>query len=191
MNAASPCPQDEHVTPYAMGELAPHKRAAFEAHLDGCRSCEAALRDLSPALEALAEGCAAPAPAQLGRALQRKIQALSMPGVHMQPGSDKGFLPTPHAGLTIKPLHVDHDAGRITFLLRLEAGHSYPAHRHKSHEECYVLEGSVNVGDVRMQAGDYIFADAGSDHLEHTTSEGCLLYFTAGLVDHPEMAALG
>lgn len=192
MSTQPTCPQNGSVSLYAMGELDAHQRAAFETHMDGCPACEEALSALSPALEALANGCATtPAPAHLHQALRRRIQAQDMPGVHLQMSNPAGFLPTPRKGLFIRPLHVDHANGRVTFLLRLEAGHSYPPHRHQSHEECFVLEGSVDVGDVHMQAGDYVFADAGSEHPEHVTREGCLLYFTAGLADHPEMAALG
>ena len=50
-------------------------------------------------------------------------------------------------GIFVKPLRRDPAAGRpVTFLLKFEAGASYPNHIHPAGEEVYVLEGEVRFG---------------------------------------------
>lgn len=89
------------------------------------------------------------------------------------------FRPTSYPGISIRLLHLNHQARRFTALLKMEPGARYPDHHHDSEEECLVLEGSLMVGDHRMEAGDYQFCEAHSDHVEQWSETGALLYLTA------------
>jgi len=46
-----------------------------------------------------------------------------------------------------------------------------------------VLEGVLNVGDLRMKAGDHQRAAAGSAHVVQSTDSGCLLFIVSSLRD--------
>jgi anti-sigma factor ChrR (cupin superfamily) len=67
-------------------------------------------------------------------------------------------------GAKVKMLHVDPVTGERTGLMRMEAGSVYPEHDHPGSEECFVLEGVVNIEGRDYRAGDYVIAYAGSRH---------------------------
>ena len=97
------------------------------------------------------------------------------PGFYTLPESDASWEATAIAGVSVRPLHVDHDNDRITMLVRTAAGTAYPPHRHGGDEECYVLEGDLVAGDEVLHAGDYQFAAEGSVHGVQSTERGCTL----------------
>lgn len=73
-----------------------------------------------------------------------------------------------------------HDDGAMrSFLLRLEPGARLPSHGHAAEEACVVLEGSAQLGDVEVRAGDFHLAPAGSVHGEVTSRTGALLFLRA------------
>ena len=73
-------------------------------------------------------------------------------------------------------------------LLHIEAGGYIPEHTHKGYELTLLLGGTIEDGDTRYQAGDFIWRDASHAHSPHTP-DGCLCYtvqdapvqFTKGL----------
>jgi quercetin dioxygenase-like cupin family protein len=67
------------------------------------------------------------------------------------------------------------DAESRSFLLRLQPGAVLPPHDHPLDEECYVLEGEVSFGDVRIGAGDYHLAPRGVPHGLVRSRRGALL----------------
>jgi anti-sigma factor ChrR (cupin superfamily) len=73
-----------------------------------------------------------------------------------------------------------------SYLLRMAAGMSVPAHDHATDEECLVLEGDVWLGDTHAFAGDYHFARRGIPHGVIHTDTGCLLFLNG---PKPEAAA--
>jgi len=67
-------------------------------------------------------------------------------------------------GITLKMLNVDPVSGERTGLVRIAPGSAFPAHDHPETEECFVLEGVVNIDGQDYQPGDYVIAHAGSRH---------------------------
>ena len=55
---------------------------------------------------------------------------------------------------------------------------TFPAHPHKTAEQCLVLEGSVTSGDVTAYAGDFVYMPAGSNHDSLYTEGGCTFLIT-------------
>jgi quercetin dioxygenase-like cupin family protein len=96
---------------------------------------------------------------------------------------EAGFQPLRVAGVSMRVLHRDDAAGYATVLVRMQPGAAYPAHRHGDDEECYVLEGDLQVGEDCMQAGDYQVARRGSVHPVQSTRSGCLLFLRSSLQD--------
>lgn len=69
-----------------------------------------------------------------------------------------------------------YDDGRMcTLLARMQSAAFLPPHVHATDEEVFVLEGSLFLGKVRMQAGDYQVACSGSSHGKVHSPEGCLV----------------
>lgn len=61
-------------------------------------------------------------------------------------------------------------------LVEIEPGGALPIHRHHEHEECVVLRGEAQLGDLTVRQGDYHVALAGSRHGRVSSTNGALLY---------------
>lgn len=80
------------------------------------------------------------------------------------------------------------EQGARASLLHIEAGGRIPEHTHQGYELTLLLAGNIQDGEVRYQAGDFIWRDASHFHSPHTP-DGCLCYtvldapvrFTRGL----------
>jgi anti-sigma factor ChrR (cupin superfamily) len=80
-------------------------------------------------------------------------------------------------GLYVKVLRFDAATGRPpTFLLKFDAGASYPNHTHPGGEEVYVLEGEVRFGADHLRAGDYLYTPPGAMHPVFSQT-GCVMLF--------------
>jgi hypothetical protein len=78
-------------------------------------------------------------------------------------------------GVKAKMLSFDMVSRRTTALLCFAPGISYAPHRHTEVEELYVLEGGCSIAGREMAVGDYHRAEAGTEHYDTSTDEGCLL----------------
>ncbi len=90
---------------------------------------------------------------------------------------------TATAGVQTRRLGFDRVNRRVSMLIRMEPGASYPAHRHGGPEECFVVAGDLRVGEFHMRAGDFQRAEAGSVHPAQSTVGGCLLFISSSLED--------
>ncbi|HMB90611.1 MAG TPA: cupin domain-containing protein [Rhodothermales bacterium] len=80
-------------------------------------------------------------------------------------------------GIYVKALRFDETEQRPpTFLLKFEAGASYPNHNHPAGEEVYVLEGEVRFGATQLQAGDYLYTPPNATHSVYSKT-GCVMLF--------------
>lgn len=78
-------------------------------------------------------------------------------------------------GVVAKVLSYDSVSHRVTSLLRIAPGTSYAPHRHAAAEELYVLEGGCLCGGRELAVGDYHRAEAGTEHHDTSSDDGCLL----------------
>jgi anti-sigma factor ChrR (cupin superfamily) len=87
--------------------------------------------------------------------------------------SDADWQPHPVQGIRMKVLAMNTERGCATLLLDVAPGTRFPAHHHRGAEECYVISGALFTCGRRMGPGDFLHADADSDHGELFTEEGC------------------
>ena len=78
-------------------------------------------------------------------------------------------------GVTARMLHLDPTTKRFSAIVKLEPGSRIPPHSHDGLEETLLIDGELIVGGVRMRAGDYQWAERGSDHVEQWTDVGATL----------------
>lgn len=97
--------------------------------------------------------------------------------------NDQDWVEIDVPGIRVRKLNVDPRARVVTMLIRMDAGTSYPPHRHGGNEECYVLEGDLRVGEKLMNAGDYQCANQGTMHPVQSTRGGCLLFIRSSMSD--------
>jgi len=106
------------------------------------------------------------------------------PGFSFRLAADQDWQPHPVPGIRMKVLSLNHQRGYATLLLDVAPGTTFPAHHHGGDEECYVISGSVVACGRRIGAGDFHHADAGSDHGELWTDEGCRVLLVVAPEDY-------
>ena len=131
--------------------------------------------DLELALAELASaGVEAP-----GAELRERIMARVLseepslpPGFAFSMAASDKWLPHPVPGIRMRVLSVNRDNGYATLLLDVKPGTRFPAHHHAGAEECYVVSGAIYTCGRRLGPGDFVHADAGTDHGELWTDVG-------------------
>lgn len=125
------------------------------------------------------------------KALENVLRALPIRSKTSTPTTMRGTLPLSQGltfikavegvwrelapGVTAKVLSFDTVSRRATTLLRIAPGTSYVPHRHTETEELFVLEGGCRIAGREMTVGDYHRAEAGTEHHDTSSDDGCLL----------------
>lgn len=77
----------------------------------------------------------------------------------------------------MKSLFVDPDQGSESYILKFMPGGTIEEHAHGDwNDECIVLEGEIQVGDVSMYPGDFHVATRGAAHPTLFSAAGGTLY---------------
>ncbi len=140
--------------------------------------------EVALALARTAAGHPAPRPEVRKRLLEALALSPVPAGFSFRFAADGEWLPHPVPGIRMKVLALNREAGYATLLLDVAPGTRFPAHHHGGAEECLVLSGSLYTWDRRMTAGDFLHADAETDHGELWTEEGCRVLLVAPPDDH-------
>lgn len=137
---------------------------------------------------ALAEAAAARSDAprpELKQLLMRRVhQATEPAGFAFHWTADDVWMPHAVPGIKMKILALNKRSGYATLLLDVAPGTRFPSHHHGSAEECYVISGSLFTCGRRLAAGDFVHADADTDHGELWTEEGCQVILVASPEEH-------
>ncbi|HET6203548.1 MAG TPA: cupin domain-containing protein [Planctomycetota bacterium] len=196
----------DRATRLVLGSLPPAEAARMEAHLARCPTCREEVEALSSVVGEL--DFAAPEaepPAEVRARVLARVRAERVRAEKERPGSpqpwkdwtsaegpggftvafaaDGSWEATSFSGVETRRLFVDPANDRITMLVRMAPGSRYPSHVHAGPEECYVLQGELRSGSLRMRPGDYKRAAAGSVDPLQSTEEGCLLLITSSSRD--------
>ena len=189
----------EQAALYALGALEGEQARAFENHLGGCAVCRReldAFEQTVPLLpfsapqhrprpglrQALLQRIGSEPQASEGPQVWKTWQSSPQGGLHVVRAIE-GEWQAVGEGVRAKALYVDPSRDMVTMLIRMEAGSTYPAHRHGGPEQCLVLEGDLRVGPVVLHAGDYQCADQDSIHDVTRTENGCLLLIVSSRRD--------
>jgi len=141
---------------------------------------------------ALASGTdVAPRPHVKAQLLERLTNPVVPPGFSFRFEADADWAPHPVPGIRMRVLSLNLGSGYATLLLDVSPGARFPAHFHDGAEECYVVSGSLYTCDRRMTAGDFLHADANTDHGELWTDEGCRVILVTPPEDFMIAAASG
>jgi len=79
-------------------------------------------------------------------------------------------------GIEKKILFFDKAARSESYLMRIAPGTRLPSHDHSSAEECLVIEGTFDIGDIHLKVGDYHAIDAGTTHPDAYSEHGAVIY---------------
>lgn len=178
------CERSDLVASYALAALDGSEMQIMAAHLRTCAECQKEYAGLGPVTDALTawRTQVLPAPAPLWNCLQERIAnqtqklAAALRGPP-SPGSPSWAEPRWEevaAGISCKLLSTDVEVDRVTMLVRLARGASYPPHRHASVEELYLLEGELWIDDRKLSPGDYNRAEQGTSDQRVWSPSGCI-----------------
>ncbi len=83
----------------------------------------------------------------------------------------------------MKLLSHDVEKGDYSALVRLSAGGTLPRRRHVGIEEMWMVDGIAVLGEVEMKSGEYLRADAGSEHPAVRSIVGCTFFIRSNESD--------
>ena len=126
-----------------------------------------------------------------GAAATIESAAATPAGFEFRFARDSDWRPHPVPGILMKVLAKNRERGYATLLLDVAPGTRFPSHHHDGAEECYVVSGSLFTCGRRLGPGDFVHADANTDHGELYTEEGCRVILVVPPEEHlpPSMLA--
>lgn len=125
-----------------------------------------------------------PRPALKDELMARLRQSSVPAGFQLRMAADDDWRPHPVPGIRMRVLSVNRSSGFATLLLDVAPGTRFPAHHHSAAEECYVLSGTLHTCDRRLGPGDFVHADAGTEHGELWTEDGCRVLLVGAADEH-------
>jgi anti-sigma factor ChrR (cupin superfamily) len=187
--------QQEQASLYVLGALPDDERQAFDAVLRGNAELRELVRELQRAASSLAVAVPVPLPAGLKDKVMQRIDSaekLKDPAIaaevvvghrFVQGAAKSDWKQLPIPGAWIKLLSLERERGYAVLLGKLDPGVRYPAHTNVGPEDFYILTGDLYIGERKLAAGDFHHADAGSQHSENHSVEGCTLLAVLTLDD--------
>jgi anti-sigma factor ChrR (cupin superfamily) len=175
------CGQNEVTCAYALRVLPAGEFAAAEAHIAACPDCQRELESLRPVVDRFVAW-----PRDMLRPT-RSLQARLAQRIAEETGN-RPVLPAPSRwsepeweqvapGIECKLLATDTERHRVSMLVRLAPGASYPAHTHAGVEELHLLDGELWIDERKLVPGDYNYGapGAGDDRVWSETGCTCVL----------------
>jgi anti-sigma factor ChrR (cupin superfamily) len=170
------CGQSEATHAYALDAMPGSELAAIEAHIASCPDCRRELQGLRPLVKRFVSWPAdlLRPDASLRERLAERIAADG--GIAMKPPSRTWVEPEweqAAPGIECKLLATDHARHRVSMLVRLAPGASYPPHTHAGVEELHLLDGELWINDRKLFPGDYNYGPPGSADYRVWSETGC------------------
>ena len=178
-HTADGCVQSELTCAYAAHALSPAEATAAERHIGSCVVCQREVDSLRPVLDAFVSwptGILSPAASLQARLAER----ISGAAEHVLPQAPQWSEPDWEQvapGIECKLLATDAERHRVSMLVRLAPGASYPAHTHADEEELHLLHGELWIDGRKLVPGDYNYGapGAGDDQVWSETGCTCVL----------------
>jgi quercetin dioxygenase-like cupin family protein len=171
------CAQSEVTCAYALAAVPESELPAIEVHIAGCADCRRELEDLRTIAKrfvAWPSDVLRP-PSALQARLARRIaeetgaEAVPPPAPRWaEPGWEEVA-----PGIECKLLATDSGRQRVSMLVRLAPGASYPRHTHAGVEELHLLDGELWIDDRMLVAGDYNYGPPGASDYRVWSETGC------------------
>ncbi|NYF33508.1 cupin domain-containing protein [Sphingopyxis sp. JAI108] len=171
------CEQGELTSAYALQAQPVEETAIARAHIASCGDCERELESLRSVIDRFVAW-----PTDVLRPTRSLQERLAL-----RIAEDTGADPVPPParqwsepewekvapGIECKLLAADAERQRISMLVRVAPGASYPPHTHAGVEELHLLDGELWIDERKLLPGDYNYGPPGASD-EHVWSEtGC------------------
>ena len=170
------CAQSELTSAYALQILPASEIAAAEAHIASCPDCRRELESLWPVIDRFVswpvDVLRPPRPLQDRLALriaETGAEPVPPPARQWREPDWEPVAP----GIECKLLAADTERHRISMLVRLAPGASYPPHTHAGVEELHLLDGELWIDERKLLPGDYNYGPPGASDERVWSETGC------------------
>jgi anti-sigma factor ChrR (cupin superfamily) len=171
------CEQSEVTCAYAAQALEAREVAAAEAHIASCPECQRELASLRPVVNSFVSW-----PTDVLRPTTSLQERLAL---RIAEETRRAPVPLPARGwpeqeweqvapgIECKLLATDTERDRVSMLVRLAPGASYPAHTHAGVEELHLLDGELWIDERKLFPGDYNYGPPGAGDERVWSETGC------------------
>jgi len=175
------CGHSETTCAYAAQALATSEVAAAEAHIASCPDCQRELASLRPVMDRFVSwpiDVLRPTTSLQARLARRIAEETGKKPVLPPARSGKQTWSEPEweevaPGIDCKLLATDAERHRVSMLVRLAPGASYPAHTHAGVEELDLLDGELWIDEKKLVPGDYNYGAPGEGDERVWSETGC------------------
>jgi anti-sigma factor ChrR (cupin superfamily) len=174
---ADRCEQSELACAYALEVLPAREVAAAEAHIASCPECRRELASLRPVVDRFVSWPTdvlrptTPLQARLALRIAEETGKQPVPPPPQRWSEPEWEQVAP--GIECKLLATDAERHRVSMLVRLAPGASYPAHTHAGVEELHLLAGELWIDEKKLVPGDYNYGAPGAGDERVWSETGC------------------
>jgi anti-sigma factor ChrR (cupin superfamily) len=162
---------------YALQALATSEVSAAEAHIASCPDCQRELESLRAVVDRFVSwptDILRPTTSLQGRLALRIAEETGKQPV--LPPAQRWSEPEWEEvapGIACRLLATDTERHRVSMLVRLAPGASYPAHTHADVEELHLLDGELWIDERRLLPGDHNYGAPGAGDERIWSETGC------------------
>jgi anti-sigma factor ChrR (cupin superfamily) len=170
------CEHSELTCAYAAQALPASEAIAAERHIAVCSICQRELDSLRPVLDHFGSwptDILRPAASLQGRLAMRIAGAAESPVLRTPTEWSQPEWEQVAPGIECCLLAKDGERDRVSMLVRLAPGASYPAHTHSGDEELHLLNGELWIDARKLVVGDYNYGAPGASDERVWSETGC------------------
>jgi len=185
------CERAELACAYALQALPAGEVPAIEAHLASCPHCQPEVASLRPIIDRFVSwptDVLRPTTSLQARLARRIAEQTGKPPVLPPARQGEQTWSEPEweqvaPGIECKLLATDTDRHRVSMLVRLAPGASYPAHTHAGVEELHLLDGELWIDEKKLFPGDYNYGAPGAGDERVWSETGCTCVLVTSIKD--------
>jgi len=166
--------------------LGDDEMAEIESHIGECEQCRYELETLQPIVASFVSWPTTPQnPPALWWRLARRVASNAVPlsGPRLPPTFTQPDWKEVGPGISCRLLSTDIEHQRVSMLVKLSPGATYPSHTHAGVEELYLLDGTLMIDDCVLHPGDYNRAEPDSSDYRVWSETGCTCLLITSISD--------
>jgi anti-sigma factor ChrR (cupin superfamily) len=171
------CNRAELTCAYALKALPASEVRAIQAHIAACPDCQGESESLRPVVDRFVfwptDVLRPPASLQARLAARIAEETGKQPVPPPAPRWSEPDWEQVAPGIEVKLLATDTERHRVSMLVRLAPGASYPAHTHAGVEELHLLDGELWIDERKLVPGDYNYGAPGAGDERVWSETGC------------------
>ena len=171
------CERTDITLAYAMLLLSASEGVEAEAHIVSCRDCQRELEAMRAVVDQFVfwptDLLRPTASLQARLALRLAEETGQRPVLPPAPQWSEPEWEQVAPGIECKLLATDTERHRVSMLVRLAPGASYPPHTHAGVEELHLLDGELWIDERKLFPGDYNYGAPGAGDESVWSETGC------------------